>query len=87
MTDTPDKPDLLEKLHQYGRHWLGEDRGPEQVVESFELFGHAKRAEALDQLDDHLRDIDTSDLRKYARLTGMQRRMREIHHTLRKAGR
>jgi len=35
MTDTPDKPDLLEKLHQYGRNWLGEDRGPEQVVESF----------------------------------------------------
>jgi hypothetical protein len=82
-----DKPDILDVIQQRGQNWTGEDRGPEHVIEEFPLYGFSKRAEALDQLDDHLRTVDTSDLRKYSRLVGMRREMGEIHHTLRKAGR
>jgi hypothetical protein len=82
-----DEPDILDLIQQHGQNWVGEDRGPEQVVQDFPLFGYKKRAEALDQLDDHLRTVDTSDLRRYSRLTAMRRELGGIHHTLRKAGR
>jgi hypothetical protein len=82
-----DKPDILDFIQQTGHNRTGEDRGPEEVVSDFPLYGFSKRVEALDALDEHMRTVDTSDLRKYSRLVGMRRELGEIHHTLRKAGR
>jgi hypothetical protein len=82
-----DEPDFIERSAQISRNWTGEEWGPEQLVQEFHLYGHRKRAEALDQLDDHLRTVDTSNLRKYARLTSLRRQMDDVHHTLRKVGR
>jgi hypothetical protein len=47
--------DFLERVDQSAKNWTGESRGPDQIESDFHLYGHTKRAEALDQLDEHLR--------------------------------
>jgi hypothetical protein len=60
---------------------------PDEIIEEFHVYGHAKRAAALDQLDAALADADTSNLRKYARVTSLRRDLGRAHEALRKAGR
>lgn len=82
MTD-----DFLKRVSQSSQNWAGEDRGPEKIVEEFPLYGHTKRAEALDQLDEHLRTIGDvgrgeGELRNYAKLMRLRRDLGKTHADL-----
>jgi hypothetical protein len=46
--------DFLKLVDQSARNWTGEGRDPDQIEADFHLYGHGKRAEALDQFDEHL---------------------------------
>ena len=81
--------DFLDLVNQTGRNWFGEDRGPDEIKRDFDLYGHAKRAEALDQLDNHIRTISEvgrgeSEIRTYARLNRLRRELGAKHADLMK---
>ena len=78
-----DEPDLIDRTAQMWRNRIGEDVGPAELLQEFQLCGPGKRVEALDQLDEELRTADTSNLRKYVRLTKLRRDMDHMHHSLR----
>jgi hypothetical protein len=82
-----DDRDFLDRVNSSWQNWTGENRSPDDVIGEFHLYGGAKRAEALDLIDQEFAAADTSDLRKYSELVRMRREMKNIHHTLRKAGR
>ena len=82
--------DFLKLVDQSARNWTGEGRAPDQIQADFHLYGHGKRAEALDQFDEHLRklgSVEGEDLRRYARLTSLRRNLGQVHSTLIKVGR
>ena len=81
--------DFLQRVDQAARNWTGEGRGPDQIAADFHLYGHSKRAEALDQFDEHLRKLGSveGDLRGYSRLSALRRNLGKAHSTLIKAGR
>ena len=71
----------------FEQHWVGEDRGPDEIKRDFQLYGHTKRAEALDQIDEHLRTIGEvgsgeGELRNYAKLTRLRRDLGKTHADL-----
>jgi hypothetical protein len=82
-----DDRDFLSRIASSSENWTGQARTPDDVVGDFHLFGQAKRIAALEQIDEEFAAADTSDLRKFHDLARMRRQMKEIHHTLRKAGR
>jgi hypothetical protein len=69
------------------RNWSGEAVTPEGILNEFQLFGPAKRAGILDDVDADYRNADTSDLRKFSDMATLRRNMQKVHHALRKAGR
>jgi hypothetical protein len=82
--------EFLERVDKAAQNWTGESRGPGQIEADFPLYGHAKRAEALDQLDEHLRNLTVegeTSLRDYTRLTSLRRNLGRAHSTLIKVGR
>jgi hypothetical protein len=82
--------DFLKLVDQSARNWTGEGREPDQIQADFHLYGHGKRAEALDQFDEHLRklgSVEGEDLRRYTRLTSLRRNLGQVHSTLIKVGR
>ena len=82
------EPDILDNLDQFARNWSGDDtegQGAQNLLENFHLFGHAKRSEMLDEFDGKLKDADTSNIGRYARVTNLRRKMGHIHHELIKA--
>lgn len=82
--------DFLQRIDQAAQNWTGQSRGPDQIAADFHLYGHNKRAEALDQLDEHLRKLGSVEgeaLRDYTRLTTMRRNLAKTHNTLIKVGR
>jgi hypothetical protein len=91
MDDKP-KPDFIERAQGISKNWLGEEWKPDQLVQEFHLYGHAKRAAALDEFDAELRDggpitSSPNELRRHAELYGLRRSLDEVHHALRKVGR
>jgi hypothetical protein len=82
-----DGRDFIERARSIAKNWTGGEMTPDEIVEEFHVYGHVKRAAALDQLDVELADADTSDLRKYARLTSLRRDLGRVHEALRKANR
>jgi hypothetical protein len=80
-------PNFIDRSAQIFKNWTGEAHGPEKILEEFHLYGHAKRATALDEFDDHLRTADTSNLRKFSDLHNLRSKMDKVHHALRKVGR
>jgi hypothetical protein len=81
------QPDLIDGFERTSQNWTGESWTPEKSIEQFQLYGAAKRATILDQLDDALRTADTSNLRNYTRLTSLRRDLSNVHHAQRKVGR
>jgi hypothetical protein len=82
--------DFLERVEQAAQNWTGQSRGPDQIGADFHLYGHTKRAEALDQLDEHLRNLTVegeTSLRGYTRLTSLRRNLGRAHGALIKVGR
>lgn len=84
--------DFLKRLNQAGQNWFGEDRGPDDVKRDWHIYGHSKRAEALDTLDDHLRGMTDvapagEELRNFSRLTRLRRELGDMHQALIKANR
>lgn len=77
----------FERITQSLPNHTGEPWSPERTREDFHLFSHSKRAEAIDLIDDHLRKLEPSNLRKYAEITKLRRDLLATHTTLRKAGR
>jgi hypothetical protein len=84
MSEGPDFFDIVGKAN---RNLSGTEVGPEELLQSFHLYGHARRAEALDAMDNYLNAADTSDLPKFVRLSSLRRDLDQVHHRLRKAGR
>jgi hypothetical protein len=83
--------DFLQRVDQAAQNWTGQSRGPDQIESDFHLYGHTKRAEALDQLDEHLRKLGSvegeANLRGYTRLTSLRRNLGRAHGALIKVGR
>ena len=82
--------DFLERVDRAAQNWTGQSRGPDQIESDFYLYGHTKRAEALDQLDEHLRklgSVEGESLRSYTRLTSLRRNLGRAHGALIKVGR
>jgi hypothetical protein len=86
MADNPNEPGLLEQTEQMRSYW-GEAFTPETIVAEFPLYGFGKRVEALTQIDRELATMDTGNLRKVSDLDCLRRKMRDMHHALRKVGR
>ena len=82
-----DEPDFIERAEKISENWTGEAFSPERTLEEFHLYGHAKRAAALDQFDTELANTNPSNLRRYAELNDLHRRMRTAHANLRSVGR
>jgi len=86
-----DDRNTIDIAKDVSRNWSGEEMTPDGMLEEFELYGFAKRAGILDQVDQDFRDAspssDTADLEKYHELVTLRREMQRRHHTLRKAGR
>jgi hypothetical protein len=83
--------DFLDRVNQAGQNWFGEDRGPDEIKRDFHLYGQSKRAEALDQLDEHLRTQTElkgeGEIRSFARLSRLRRELGGMHQTLMKVRR
>ena len=83
-----DGPDFMERTESISKNWTGEPFTEERLLQEFHLYGHAKRAEALDQFDAELAAPDAADnVNKFVRLSTLRRNMDRVHHALRKAGR
>lgn len=83
-----DEPDFIDRAENISKNWTGEAFSDDRLIQEFHLYGHAKRADALDQFDAELATTDTSkNFNRYVRLTSLRRNMDHVHHALRKAGR
>jgi hypothetical protein len=78
---------FIDNARDVSRNWTGEEMTTDGMLNEFQLFGHAKRSDILDQVDQDYREANTSDLRKFHELVTLRRNMKQVHHTLRKAGR
>lgn len=84
-----DDENSIDVARNTSRNWTGEEMTPDAMLSEFKLFGHARRAQMLDQIDSEFKamDVDESNLKKFAEYSGFRRNMHKLHHTLRKAGR
>jgi hypothetical protein len=86
-----DDRNFVDVAKDVSRNWSGEEITPDGMLNEFELFGPAKRAGILDDIDKDFRDAspssDPSALRKYSEMVTLRREMQRRHHTLRRAGR
>jgi hypothetical protein len=85
MSDEPE--DYVENINAISKNWTGDEMGPAEIIQEWHLYGHAKRAAALDDLDRKMKNIDDSNLRKVSDLITLRAELGEAHHRLRKAGR
>ena len=80
--------DFLKKVERSHNLWApDEEWTPEKTVENFGLFGPGKRIEALEQIDQAIATADTSNLRKFARLTRLRTDLEETHRNLKRVNR
>jgi hypothetical protein len=78
--------DKVEKSHE---RWTGESWSPEKTRENFALYGKAKRIQAMEQLDDAVKQEPATDgnLRRYTQLTSLQRDLERMHNLMIRNGR
>ena len=78
--------EFLDRVNQSSQNWFGEERGPDDIKREFHLYGHSKRADALDQLDGHLRTLTDvrgeGEIRNFARLNRLRRDLGGMHSDL-----
>ena len=77
----------FERITRAMPNHTGEPWSAEKTKENFHLYSQAKRASALDLIDDHVSRTEPSSIREYARLTKLRRELAATHSTLMKAGR
>jgi hypothetical protein len=81
------KPNFIERAGTISQNWTGSEKSPDELVQEFMLYGHNKRAAALDSFDAELVDADTSNLRRYSKLTALRRNLDRVHRQLRDSNR
>jgi hypothetical protein len=79
--------DYLDHIQNLAQTAYGEDVMPDDIAQSFALYGPEKRVATLRDFDEALDRDQPASLRRYAELTSLRRKMGHIHETLRKAGR
>jgi hypothetical protein len=81
--------DFIERVEKSHERWTGQEWSPEKTKESFALYGKASRITALEQLDAAITEVPATEgnLRRYAKLTGLQRDLEQMHQLLLKNGR
>jgi hypothetical protein len=81
--------DFIKKMETHHERWHGEQWEPQKTLETFPLYGRAKRIEALQQLDSEIKETPATEgaLRTYTRLTSLQRNLERIHQAQIKVGR
>jgi hypothetical protein len=62
MTDENNETggDFLEDANSIARNWSGQEATPEFMVNEFAMYGHAKRAAYLDNLDKQMKTPNDS---------------------------
>jgi hypothetical protein len=72
---------FIDKVHKSWERHTGEEWSPERARENFALYGKAKRIQALEQLDEALKQepATAGNLRRYTQLTALQRDFEQIH--------
>jgi hypothetical protein len=83
-----DEPDFIERVEKTHERWTGEQWAPEKTIETFSLYGKAKRIEALEQLDGAVNATNptTGNLRRYSMLTGLRRDLEAMHQLMIREG-
>jgi hypothetical protein len=79
--------EFIKKVSKSWERHTGEEWSPERTLQNFPLYGKSKRIEALSQIDEAVKDADTSNLREYTKLTRLQREVELQHQMLLKNGR
>jgi hypothetical protein len=89
MTDENDETsgDFIQHAQDVAKNWSGEEMTPESMINEFALYGHAKRAAFLDNVDRQMKTPNDSNLRKLSDLVWLRGELSELHHKLRKAER
>jgi hypothetical protein len=85
-----DDRDFNERADSVAGKLYGRPFSAERIADNFALYGLAKRAAALEDLDAELRgDVDSSphSLRRRVQLMDLRRKMGDVHEALRKARR
>jgi hypothetical protein len=81
--------DFLEKVEKSHARHTGETWSAEKTLDNFPLYGRAKRIEALEQLDAAVKETPATEgaLRRYTKLTGLQRDLEHMHQLMIRNGR
>jgi hypothetical protein len=90
MTDNENNEtggDFLEDANSIAKNWSGVEATPEFMVNEFAMYGHAKRAAYLDNLDRQMKTPNDSDLRRLSDLITLKGELSALHHRLRESGR
>jgi hypothetical protein len=84
-----DDNDFIEKVSKTFERWTGTEWSPEASVANFAIYGKAKRIEALEQIDQAVKEMTptSGNLRRYSQLTALQRDVETLHQRLIKEGR
>ncbi len=78
---------FVSDVDSISRARTGENWNPRDALENLPRYDLNARVEILQQFDIVLDHCDTSDLRKYSELSSLRKKMDDVHHALRKAGR
>jgi hypothetical protein len=79
----------LDIARRMSLNWMGREQTPDEMLNEFQLFGHAKRATMLDEIDAEFNKMEVNDtnLKRFAEFSDFRRDMKGLHHKLRKANR
>lgn len=80
--------DYLHRFQSLSEKTLGQPHdSTDAIADAFAQCLPSTRISALDAFDDELNREAPANLRRYAELTSLRRKMGQVHETLRKAGR
>jgi hypothetical protein len=83
-----DDDGFIAKTENFWRN-RGLEWSPEKALDHFMLYGPKKRAEAMDQIDEELRNFEptTENLRQMMELREIRQNFDAVHHQAMKVGR
>ena len=79
--------DFIENANAVSKNWSGKEMTPEAMIDEFALYGHAKRAAFLDNVDRQMKTPNDANLRKLSDLVWLKGELSDLHHKLRRSGR
>jgi hypothetical protein len=83
----PEDGDFLEQANRTAENWSGHEATPEFLISEFALYGHAKRAAYLDNIDKQMKTPNDSNLRRLSDLVSLKGELSALHRRLRESGR